>query len=270
MLSVERREAILRLLEEKNAVSVEELCAHFFVSGATIRRDLDKMAREGLVSRTYGGAVLLGRSSEMPLNMREGENIKGKESIARAAAALVTDGSTLFIDPSSTALRLASFLAARKGLTVVTNALKTAQKLGEYGQIQVFCTGGRLRDNNVSLVGDAAGEFLSRCNADLAFFSCRGFSVEQGATDASEEEAEIKRRMLRRAKTRVLLCDTSKIGRVFFSTICPAQEIDLVITDTPLSEETQKKLTLIGVRTIAAGPDHPAGAAGGHGSPSLF
>jgi DeoR family fructose operon transcriptional repressor len=251
MLSLERREAILKLMQQKKAVTVDELSGHFFISEATIRRDLEKMAHEGLVKRTYGGAVLLdGRSSEIPLTLREGENIKFKELIVQSAVELVYDGATLFLDSSSTVSRLVPLLSRFKGLTVVTNALKTALRLGEYGNIRTYCTGGRLRENTASLIGASAKDYLANFNADIIFFACRGLSVENGVTDASEDEAEIKRQMLKMARTKVLLCDSSKIGSVFLSNICPLKAVDIIVTDTSLTEDDKTTFDNLGIKVV--------------------
>lgn len=251
MLSIERREAILRQMQQKRTVSVDELSRIFFTSTATIRRDLERMSKEGLVKRTYGGAVLLdGRSSDMPLLLREGENISAKERIASEAVCLVADGNSIFLDSSSTVSRLAPLLAGFSGLTVVTNALKTALALGEYENIRVCCTGGTLREKSVSLVGETARSYIAGRNADIAFFSCRGLSLEKGITEASEEEAEIKRQMISSSKTRVLLCDASKVHSIFFYRICSITDIDVLISDADFTSEERQALQRRGIRLL--------------------
>lgn len=251
MLSVERREAILKLMQQKRTVSVESLSERFFVSEATIRRDLERMAKENLIKRTYGGAVLLdGSSSDIPLPLREGENAGPKERLAAEAAGLLRSGNTVFLDSSSTVSRLVPRLSALSGLTVVTNALKTALKLGEYRGARVYCTGGLVRDNSISVVGTAARDFLATYHADFLFFSCRGFSFDTGVTEASEEEAGIKRQMIRSAATRVLLCDKSKMGHTYFATICGLEDIDVLITDADFPPAEQARLSQAGVRCL--------------------
>lgn len=254
MLSIERREAILKLMQQKRTASVEYLSGRFFVSEATIRRDLERLARENLIKRTYGGAVLLdGGTSDIPLPLREGENTGPKELLAARAAGLLQNGSTVFLDSSSTASRLVPHLSALSGVTVVTNALKTALKLGEYRGVRVYCTGGLVRDNSISVVGLAARDFLAAYHADFLFFSCRGFSFDAGATEASEEEAGIKRQMIRSAATRVLLCDKSKVGHVYFTTICGLDDIDVIVTDAEFSPDELARLAGAGVRCLRPG-----------------
>lgn len=251
MLSVERREEILKLMRQRKTVSVDYLSGRFFVSAATIRRDLDRLSRENLVKRTYGGAVLLdGGSSDIPLPLREGENIGAKERIAAQAVKLIGDGNTVFLDSSTTVSKLVPYLADFSGLTVVTNALKVALRLGEYNRIRVYCAGGLVRENSISIVGVSARDYLSTFNADIAFFSCRGLSFEKGITEASRDEAEIKRQMLRGAAKKVLLCDSSKVGSTFFSTVCPLSDIDILISDAGFDAGQLEMLDHAGVRLL--------------------
>jgi DeoR/GlpR family transcriptional regulator of sugar metabolism len=232
MLTLERRKEILEYMKSKNAVTVSDLSSHFFISEATIRRDLEKMSKQGLIKRTYGGAVLLdGLNSDLPLMLREGESTKFKDQIAAAAAPFIQNGSTVFLDSSSTVSRLVPYFAGLSGVTVVTNAPKTAALLCEYRNLEVYCAGGKLRGNSCSVVGSTAYSFFAGCYADIAFISCRGICVDKGITDTSLEDAEIKRQMLQTARTKVLLCDSSKFGKEFFSLVCTVSSLDYVITN---------------------------------------
>jgi DeoR/GlpR family transcriptional regulator of sugar metabolism len=166
---------------QKNSVTVNELSEHFYISETTIRRDLEKLEKLNLVKRTYGGAILLdGLSNDAPLLMRENENSPTKAQIARIASQFIEDGITIFMDSSSTVAKLIPFFEGKSGVTVVTNALKTAVKLNEYNDIDVYCTGGKIRKKSFSLIGATAIDFYSQYYADIMFFSCRGLSFQQG------------------------------------------------------------------------------------------
>lgn len=181
MLAYERKKEILELMRSNNrVVTVDQLCKSLFASGATIRRDLKYMEEAKLIRRTHGGAILLeGSTSEDPLAFRETQNSMKKQVIAQLALRHIHDGMTIFLDSSSTVNVLAKSLEKFNNLKVITNGLKTAMLLSEYKNITLMCTGGLLRENSKSLVGLAAKEFISRYNADLAFLSCRGFSIER-------------------------------------------------------------------------------------------
>lgn len=155
--------------------------------------------------------------------------------IARKALELIEDGQTIFMDASSTVCRLAEKLSGFQRLRVITNGLKTAGILAEKDGVEVYCTGGRLRGNAKSFVGLPAVSFVEKFHADTAFFSCRGVSEEAGVTDASEEEADLKRTYLRHARRGVLLADCSKLSLQYFCRICALDEIDTLVSDIPLS-----------------------------------
>lgn len=236
MLPLERQNRILEILAVRKAASVEELCRELYSSGATIRRDLAYLESSGLLCRTHGGAVRMEESGrDFPLLLRESENTVSKDIIARKALELIEDGQTIFMDASSTVCRLAEKLSGFQRLRVITNGLKTAGILAEKDGVEVYCTGGRLRGNAKSFVGLPAVSFVEKFHADTAFFSCRGVSEEAGVTDASEEEADLKRTYLRHARRSVLLADSSKLSLQYFCRICALDEIDTLVSDIPLS-----------------------------------
>lgn len=233
MLAYERKKQILELMRQNNrVVTVDQLCSSLYASGATIRRDLKDLEDSKLVHRTHGGAVLVeGSTSEDPLAFRETQNSMKKQVIADQAIRHVRDGMTIFLDSSSTVNILAKGLEKFNNLKVITNGLKTAMLLSEYKNVKVMCTGGALRENSKSLVGLAAKDFISRYNADLAFLSCRGFSVENGASEASEDEYYVKMQYLSNSKKAILLCDTSKMNLDFLCRLAPLSEFYEVITE---------------------------------------
>lgn len=233
MLGYERRQQILEIMRRNNQfVSVEQLCNELFSSGATIRRDLHDLETNRLIRRTRGGAILVeGSTSEDPIAFRENQNSMKKQIIAELASRHIHDGMTLFLDSSSTVGALARMLDRFSNLKVVTNGLKTALLLSNFQNVKVLCTGGSLRENSKSLVGEAACDFVSRFNADVAFLSCRGLSIERGISEASEEEYCVKRRYLANCKKAVLLCDTSKMDLVYSCKLAAISDFAEIITE---------------------------------------
>lgn len=240
MLPLERQQHILEILKKKQAVTVEELCTQLYSSGATIRRDLQILENSGQLRRTHGGAVFLdGNAKDFPLQMRENENLTAKDIIAGLALPYIRSGQTIFMDASSTVCQLALRLNRFRNLRVITNGLKTADILAGIEGITVYCTGGRLRENAKSFVGVQAMEAASRFNADLAFFSCRGIHPESGITDSTEEEADLKRTYIRQSHHAFLLCDSSKIGKQYFSKVGGLNAVHKILTNVPLGDEYQ-------------------------------
>ena len=243
MLPLERQNKIMEILGARQAVSVEELCHLLFSSGATIRRDLQALESNGLLRRTHGGAVFMdGNARDFPLTLRENENLIPKTAIAQKALTYIRDGQTIFMDASSTVCRLAEKQTGFQHLRVITNGLKTANILSELEGIEVYCTGGRLRENAKSFIGTQAMEFVSRFNADLAFFSCRGVTPE-GMTEASEDEANLKTVYMKNAGHVLLMVDSSKVGQQYFCRISGLDRIWRLLTDIPLPSEYDARLS---------------------------
>lgn len=241
MLPLERQNRILEILAKKQAITVDDLCATLYSSGATIRRDLQILESNGLIRRTHGGAVHIDSTArDFPLTLRENENAAAKEQIAQKALAMIKDGQTLFMDASSTVCHLARRLSGFQGIRVITNGLKTASILSDADGVEVYSTGGRLRENAMSFTGNQAMDFVRNFNADLAFISCRGVDPEIGITDSDESEANLKRVYIRNAKHVILLCDNSKLGKQYFCKVGPIGAIYKIITNGQLPTDYQR------------------------------
>ncbi len=233
-----RQDKILEILAKRKAVTVDELCAELYSSGATIRRDLAALENNRLIHRTHGGAVYMdGTGRDFPLTLRESENMFLKEKIASKILSDIRDGMTLFMDSSSTVAALANKLNGFKNLRVVTNGIKTCNILSEKDGITVYCTGGKLRENAKSLVGAAAIRSIEGIYADIALFSCRGVTPDSGFTETNEDEAELKRAYIKNASHTVLLCDSSKFGKKYFQKIGDLSELWKLVSDIDLPPE---------------------------------
>lgn len=250
MYPVERRKEILEILEKRNSVSVEELSDVLFTAKATIRRDLDKMARDGVITRTHGGAVKLQSGNiDYPLSFRESENGKIKDAISVLAAEFVSDGQSLFLDGSSTVIRLIEKLAFKKRLKIITNGVKTAYELSQAG-LDTICTGGSLSVNSASLTGAQTVKCVEKYNVDVFFFSCRAISMECGVTESSEEVAAVKQAMANKSKKNILLVDSAKFDRTAFCTLDVLNRLDYVITDRLPSEKWREFFNKHGVKVL--------------------
>ncbi|MDR1703349.1 MAG: DeoR/GlpR family DNA-binding transcription regulator [Clostridiales bacterium] len=246
MADSKRKEQILDFMRDKTFVTVDQLRDYLFVSGATVRRDLEELQNSRQIRRTRGGAVLVeGIANDAPLAIRESRNETQKMIIAGQACRLIKNGMTLFLDSSSTVFILARSLDQFTNLHVITNSLKTALFLSDRKDIQVMCTGGTLRPGSKSLVGQAAVEYVSRFNADAAFMSARGFSAENGASEASEDECGVKRAFIKNSRQRYLLCDASKMNVDYLCRIAALSQYDRVITEDRQLNERFRSTTAI-------------------------
>ena len=231
----ERQDHIARIVEEHGRARVADLASTFRVSGVTIRKDLAVLERQGRVVRTHGGAVTLGRAgAERAFDVRERIQPDEKDAIGREAAGMVVDGESIALDASTTALALARHLKARGGwlhLTVITNGLRIASELAGHPGISVVMPAGFLRWEALSLVGPLGEGLFEKVNIQKAFMGAAGFAIEAGLSDATEEEAQIKRLMVQGASEVVGLVDHTKWGRAAFATFCETTDIGVVVTD---------------------------------------
>jgi DeoR family glycerol-3-phosphate regulon repressor len=230
MLPFERREKIMALLEAEKAITVESLASRLYVSGATLRRDLQLLEEEGCIRRTRGGALLpVQRVQDIPLYARRQERMQEKQAIARAASRFFAPGDTLILDASTSALALSEELKIMDSLTVVTSGLLTAQAFAVPGR-QVLCTGGTLRENSASLTGEDAAVFLKSHHGTWTVFSCRGLTAE-GVWESAPEEAALKRSMLDAGEKHMLLCDATKLNQYFLCRTGDLTRLHVLVTD---------------------------------------
>ena len=235
-------------LKNRGRVSVRELSDAMHVSEVTIRQDLRILESEGMLERTYGGALLREASSgppELSFHTRMGKKRAQKEAIAFAAAALVRDGDAIALDASSTAFAAASQLKALRRLTVVTNSLHLANFLLDAPQITVMLPGGRLRRDSISLVGRPEG--LPDINLRLGLFGARGISVTAGVTDVDMDEVAMKQAMVSRCVDSVVLVDGGKWGQLGAYTFLRLPDVSRIITSDDAPEAIVREVRQAGV-----------------------
>jgi len=250
MLYLERQHKILDLLRQRKFLDVHELARLLYASESTVRRDLSILENAGLLRRTFGGAAMIeGLNAEIPLSVREDQSSREKESIARLASTLLSDGSTIIIDSSSTAFKLIPYVRAHR-MTVLTNSPKAAIELARYPDVKVYSTGGRLRENSLSYVGRIAKSAVSLFNLDVMFFSCVGISIAGGLTDTNEDEADLKNTMMAHSRLKVAMMDSSKFGLATFSRISGFTGIDYLVTDRDPGPEWSGALGSAGVKLL--------------------
>lgn len=233
----ERRQLILDDLKRDGRVSVKALSEKLNVSEVTIRQDLRALEDEGILERTYGGAMLRSPSStaaELSFDIRRRKHKGEKDGIGRAAAALVKDGYGVALDSSTTTFAMIPYLKRYDGLTVVTNSLMIAQQFLDSPRIRVLLPGGTLRRDSISLVGNPAS--LPDINLNVGFFSAQGVTFEAGITEIGPDEAEMKRALMSRCITKVITVDATKWGKVAPYTYASAREIARIITTNTVPE----------------------------------
>lgn len=254
---VERQWKIMEILRERGTVGVLALSETFQVSPSTIRRDLDKLEKRGLLTKAYGGAYLhefLVR--ERSLAERLMTRAEAKEAIADAAGAMIGDGETIIIGSGTTCQWLARNFPSELSCTAITNDIRLAAELCDRPKVTVLTTGGQILRDSAVAYGPIAEGTISRVNVDKAIFSVMGFSLERGLTHALLEIASYKRKIITAARQRIVLIDSHKIGRVCPHLITTPNQLDVVITDEDAPTTFVSELENQGVEVILAEYSH--------------
>ncbi len=249
MISYERRQSLIQLLQKQPGMRVPELAKALGVSKGTIRNDLDALEHECVLTRVHGGAIL----GEQPphidssFGVRYHERPDPKLMIARTAAALVEDGVSLLLDASTTVYYLAQQLSHRHRLRVVTNGIDVAQLLAKDSTNTVVLMGGVVTHDGSSVTGSLSEQIIRDLHVQMAFVSCSGFSLERGLTDVLLAEAELKGKAIASAREVFALVDSSKMGKEDLTSFTGVEQITHVYTDSGLSEEWAARLRDAGV-----------------------
>ncbi len=248
MLALERHRRLLDLLNKRGGVRTAEVARALGVTEETVRRDFEKLEAEGALLRSHGGAVRLEpMRREFPAGERAKQNAAEKLQIARAAVARIRAGQTILFDASTTALQVAKLLPDQP-LTVLTSALQTALALVEKPSVHVTLLGGTLLSSSQSCTGWSAEQMLELFRIDTAYISCRGLDADRGPSEATEDQARLKRRITERADEVCLLADVSKAGATSSYFFARPQEIDVWITNRMPPVPFRQKLSAHGVR----------------------
>ncbi len=263
MSRYERWNGLLELLAEHGKLEVEEAAGALGVSAATIRRDLDQLARQQMVTRTRGGAVANNVSYDLPLRYKTARNAGAKQRIGAAVAGLVSPGEVVGLNGGTTTTEVARALAVRpelsegaeagagRPLTVVTNALNIANELTVRPSVKIVVTGGVARPQSYELIGPLAGVVLRELTLDITVLGVDALDVEVGATAHHEGEASVNLLLAERARRVVVAADSSKLGRRAFARICGLDQIDTLVTDGAVDEELAAAFADAGVRVLA-------------------
>ena len=254
--SVEQRaERILELLRRESRVDVHSLAERLGVSLVTVRTDLAALEERGGVVRVRGGARLPDSPrTEGSFDLRMRTAVDAKRAIARAAAAMVSDGDAIAVDCSTTSYYIAEELRGRSDLVVVTNGLRAAALLAELPGTAVIMPGGMVRQASQSLVGDFGTALAERGRLRLGFFGLRGVNDQAGYLEISPEEAEMKRRLVSACDTVVGVFDSSKTDRFALTPFARLDEAHTAITDTGVAPELVESLRAAGQEVVLVDP----------------
>ncbi|WP_146341002.1 DeoR/GlpR family DNA-binding transcription regulator [Nesterenkonia sp. NBAIMH1] len=246
LLAAERHSRVRTLLLQDGSVSVQQLADTFAVTRETIRRDLDQLEQEGALRRIHGGAVPAASASrtEEPLQARQGRHAEQKRRIARAAMSYLppSDGGSMLIDAGTTTEALAALLTdpleksasdSEQRRCLITNAVPIALMLSSSADVDVEMLGGSVRGITGAAVGVQTTAALRRRRADVVFLGTNGVDAGFGLSTPDTQEAAVKTELLAAGRQRVVLADSSKLGRSSLVQFAQLDDIDVLITDAP-------------------------------------
>ncbi|MDQ0682097.1 MULTISPECIES: DeoR/GlpR family DNA-binding transcription regulator [Streptomyces] len=268
LLAEQRRSLILDEVRRRGGVRVNELTRKLGVSDMTVRRDLDALARQGVLEKVHGGAVPVVEASthEPGFEAKSGLELTAKEDIAKAAAELVAPGSAIALSGGTTTYALAHHLVDVPDLTVVTNSVRVADVFHvaqrtagpRQGAATVVLTGG-VRTPSDSLVGPVADQAIAALHFDVLFLGVHGISSEAGLSTPNLAEAETNRRLVQSARRVVVVADHTKWGVVGLSSFAALEQVDTLVTDAGLPEAARAEISEHLRRlTVAGEPDEGA------------
>ena len=230
----DRQQQIIDLVTLEGEVRIADLKERFDVTEMTIRRDMEKLEQQGVLRRTFGGAIHI--SKDIALRDRSTLHIEAKKEIGRKAASFIQPGESIYIDGGSTTLQIARYVKPGMSITVVTNALNVAFELMER-EIPTMMVGGTIIHKTASLAGPLAAEALSRMAFDRVFLGATGVSMEHGFSNSNMYEAELKQLAISRASEVNIVIDQSKFGVKSLVSFADFSKIHRLITDSKPNEE---------------------------------
>ncbi|GGC84433.1 DeoR family regulatory proteins [Thalassobacillus devorans] len=242
MLQAERRNNIIQELHIDGTVHIEQLASKFKVSAMTIRRDLAALEKEGQLVRSHGGAVLPeSMAQEVPYQTKLSSFKEEKEQIAKKAVELVPENSRILLDSGTTNLEIAKLLKSRRDLVIVTNDAKISMEL-LHSESTVISTGGELQKDIGAFIGTHVQEMLRNIKVDVVFLGANAVDLTDGISTPSMEKAYIKKLMVRSARAKWVIADHSKFNKQAFAHVCTFDEVNGIITDDQIDDQTRQQL----------------------------
>lgn len=224
----ERQQNIINLLREKGKISVVSLAKGLNYSEMTIRRDLTKMEKAGLLKRSHG-MVLENDINSQPITTRSFAQDSEKRKLCKEAAKYIEDKMTVFLDSSSTCMYLIPYLAEHKDICIFTNSVQVLLSAANF-HIPCYLTGGKYYEKDMCLLGAQAEKYAENINTDIAFFSCAGYSEDGRITDDSEEQTAVRLAAMKHAKKNIMLFDSTKKEQIYAFTVCRRDDLYKMIT----------------------------------------
>lgn len=247
-----RHPEILDIARREGKVTVEGLAAHFGVTLQTIRRDLTDLAEAGRLERVHGGAVLPSGTTNIGYEERRSLNPEAKQAIARACAARIPNGISLFLNIGTSTEAVAQELLHHENLLVVTNNMNVANILVANPSCEIIVTGGHLRRADGGLIGNLAAETIRQFKFDLAVIGCSALDREGDLLDFDIQEVSVSQTILRQSRKTFLVADHTKFSRSAPARIASLADVDVFFTDRSLAPDLATACEGWGTKVVTA------------------
>jgi DeoR family glycerol-3-phosphate regulon repressor len=251
--TTERHRAILELARTHNRVTVEQLAAEFSVSVQTIRKDLNQLCDQRLLSRVHGGATLPSGVENLEYEARKRIAASAKDAIGKAAAALIPNDASLFINIGTTTEAVSQALLDHAGLLIVTNNINVANRMRVYPKFEVVIAGGVVRPSDGGVVGEAAADFFGQFKVDYAVIGASALDEAGALLDYDYREVKVAQAIIANARHVILVADQSKFGRSAPVRIARIDQVTTFVTDHCPSPAFRAHCAAAGVALVEAG-----------------
>ncbi|TFG62590.1 MAG: DeoR/GlpR transcriptional regulator [Spirochaetales bacterium] len=249
----ERQARIFKLINEYKRITVQELSKHFKISAVTIRNDLNALEKAGKIIRTHGVAIATDESlAESLMGGKLSKSADINRTLGRVSAELVEDGEVIFIDGGNACTAIYPYLTAKNDLAVITPSLESGYWLAKTSSTNVYLLGGSVRRDSLTTVRDMPDPVIDSWHISKAFVSAYGFTPADGLMDVSLSPMDQRISIIKRARQRIALIDSSKWGRISMITVLPTAEIHMIITDRNAPSDMVKSLEDMGIEIILA------------------
>jgi len=256
IIAARRRQFIYELALEHGSVSVADLSAKLGVAENTIRNDLTHLHRDGKLVRSYGGAVLREEGIPAPpYSQVKDKHMIEKSWIGKAAAALLPDRSSVFVNAGSTAYQLALNIRDKSQISVTTNSPEIALLLSSNRAISVDLIGGKMSSDSLETDGSLSRDYIDMLYWDIVFYGISAIDLEHGITSINLPVALFESTVVKKGRKIIGLCDSSKFGTFAHAGVGPIGMLDVLVTDDNVKPSTIERLEREGIKVVIAGPD---------------
>ncbi|MBT0669826.1 DeoR/GlpR transcriptional regulator [Novosphingobium profundi] len=249
-----RRARILEIARSAGRVEVDDLAARLDVTPQTIRKDLNVLAQQALLSRVHGGAVVTSGVINLEYDTRRAVASDAKARIGAAAASLIPDGASLFINIGTTTEAVAANFAHHRNLMVISNNLNVVDTLSAHPALDLVCVGGKVRTGDRAIVGALAMRFIENFRVDYALIGISALAPDGSLLDFAIDEVEVSQTIIRNARKVILVADSSKVGRSAPVRVCGMEAIDFFVSDTISDPDLRHACERGGVTVIETSP----------------